>query len=244
MRFPFEDRYVPGMKFAIGLGVAGAAALLIAIASGRFEGDPAPTATTGPEPSDAERGLPDVPTEHEVLEVAPGARVPVLDAPGGERLGVAMARTESGERTVLSVADRRGEWIGVESALSGVEPVAWVREQRKRLIPSQTRWAIVLDPAGLVGELRRGAEVVEEFGFAEEGNAAAVRPGRYAVADRAEGALVLTATPDPGVAGAPPGPPVVIGGEAGAANGIVVAPPELEQLLERDLIGAPVFVAG
>jgi hypothetical protein len=112
------------------------------------------------------------------------------------------------------------------------------------LIPSQPRWAIVLDPAGLVGELRRGAEVVEEFGFAEEGNAAAVRPGRYAVADRAEGALVLTATPDPGVAGAPPGPPVVIGGEAGAANGIVVAPPELEQLLERDLIGAPVFVAG
>jgi hypothetical protein len=223
MRFPFEDRYVPGMKFAIGLGIAGAAALLIAIASGRFEGDPAPTGTTaGTEVSDTERAPPEVPGEHDVLEVAPGARVPVLDSPGGERLGVVSARTESGERTVLSVADRRAEWIGVESALSGVEPVAWVREQRKRLIPSRTEWAIVLDRAGMAGELRRGAEAVAEFGFAEEGNAAAVRPGRYAVADRADGALVLTATPDPGVAGAPAGPPVELASDASAQTAILV----------------------
>jgi hypothetical protein len=230
------------MRFAIGLGVAGLAALVVAIASGRFEGDPSPT-TTG-ESSAAVAPELQVPAVHETLELASRARVPVLDSPNGDRLGTAQAKTESGERTVLSVADRRGEWIGVESALSGVEPVAWVREQRKRMIPSETEWALVLDRAEGAGELRRGEKAIEEFEFSEEGQAGAVRPGRYAIADRLEGELVLTATPDPGVPGAPPGPPVHIASDPVAETAIRVDASALKPLYDQSPIGAPVYIEG
>ena len=231
------------MKFAIGLGVAGAAALVIAIASGRFDDDSPERETAGADvPAGGAGPALEVPAVHEVLEVAPGARIPVFDSPDGGRLGTAPAKTESGERTVLSVTDRRGEWIGIESELSGIEPVAWVRDQRKRLIPGETEWALVLDRAGGAGELRRGEDSTEEFGFAEEGLAAEVRPGRYAVADRLEGELVLTATPDPGVPGAPPGPSVRIASDSVADTAILVDATAMGPLYDRTPIGAPVYL--
>ncbi len=264
VRYPLEDRYRPGMAFAIALGVAGLATIGIAIATGRFDDETDPTAAVGTTPANVANGesvpasgdaAAEQPAVHELVAVKEGAQVAVLDAPNGERLGTVADTTVFGNPSVLSVTDRRGPWLGVESELAGNDPVAWVESASSRLEPGTTPYSIEIDLLARKLELRRGTRVADEMPITVGPSADALPEGRFAISDRIEGgvspalgagALAMTAVAEVLPPDWPFGDRVAIhGGRAKgdpAAASVRVNDADMKILLARVPLGAPVYV--
>jgi hypothetical protein len=180
-------------------------------------------------------------------------------APGGPAAGTLAATTEFGSKQVLSVAARRGPWLGVITSALPNGQLAWVK--RSDVALRRTRWSLHADLSSHTLTLLRYHRVVRRVDVAI-GRAGSETPtGRFAVTDKLAGSsygpyygcciLALNAhqthTP-PGWTG---GNRIAIHGTdapstigtAASAGCLRAADADLVVLMRRVPVGAPVSVS-
>jgi lipoprotein-anchoring transpeptidase ErfK/SrfK len=178
--------------------------------------------------------------------------------PGGPATGTLSATTEFGSQQVVSVAARRGAWLGVVTSALPNGQLAWIKRSAAKL--RRTRWSLRADLSEHTLTLLRGARVVRRIDVAI-GRAGSETPtGRFAVTDKLAGTsygpyygcciLALNAhqphTP-PGWTG---GNRIAIHGTdspstigtAASAGCLRAADADLEALMKRVPVGTPVFI--
>jgi hypothetical protein len=113
--------------------------------------------------------------------------VAVSDRPGGPATGTIGSTTEFGSKRVLSVAARRGDWLGVVTEGRPNGSLAWVR-RGSGLALRRTRWSLHADLSERTLTLRRGGRAMQRISVAI-GRAGSETPtGRFAVTDKLAGA--------------------------------------------------------
>ena len=124
---------------------------------------------------------------HLIAEVRPGASVAVRSWPGGAvamRLG---SRTEFGSRRALSVAVRRGGWLGVRAPELGNGRLGWIDARSRGLAYAWTAVRLEIDLSRRELRLHRGAGVTQlRVSIGRAGSPTPI--GRFAVTDKLPGA--------------------------------------------------------
>jgi lipoprotein-anchoring transpeptidase ErfK/SrfK len=179
--------------------------------------------------------------------------------PGGAAAGTLGATSEFGSKQVLSVAARRGPWLGVVASALPNGQLAWVKRSDVRL--KRTRWSLHADLSSHTLTLLRGHRVMRRISVAI-GRAGSETPtGRFAITDKLAGSsygpyygcciLALNAhqlhTP-PGWTG---GNRIAIHGTeapstigtAASAGCLRAADADLVVLMRRVPVGTPVFIS-
>jgi hypothetical protein len=212
-----------------------------------------PAATMVEQPEPARRP----PRGHQLAVVR--GEVAVSDRPGSPATGTIGTQTEFGSQRVLSVAKRRGDWLGVVTEGRPNGSLAWVRRDAG-LALRRTRWSLHADLSERTLTLRRGERVAQRISVAI-GQAGSETPtGRFAVTDKLAGSrfgpyygcciLALSGTQP----NTPPGwtggnrlaihgtdSPSTIG-TAASAGCLRAGDDALRSLMAKVPVGAPVFI--
>ena len=225
--------------------------------TGSTDFQPAAAVAQAPPPPAPKPLQPPKPKGH--LLAALAGSVSYSSQPGGQAAGSLSATSEFGSQQVLSVAARRGPWLGVVTSALPNGQLAWVKRSDVRL--ARTRWSLHADLSSLTLTLLRGHRVVRRISVAI-GRAGSETPtGRFAVTDKLAGSsygpyygcciLALNAhqlhTP-PGWTG---GNRIAIHGTdspstigtAASAGCLRAADADLVVLMRRVPVGTPVFIA-
>ena len=121
------------------------------------------------------------------LRVSGRGDVVLRKRPGGDAVGVVGPTTEFGSPRVLSVAARRGAWLGVVTEDQPNGKLAWVKARDRGVRAGRTRWSLHADLSDRRVELRRGDRVVRTVTVAI-GTAGSPTPtGRFSVTDKIPG---------------------------------------------------------
>lgn len=122
-----------------------------------------------------------------IAEVRPGASIAVRSGPGGAvamRLG---SRTEFGSRRALSVAVRRGPWLGVRTSELGNGRLGWIHTRARGISYAWTAVRLEIDLSRRELRLHRGNRVTRLP--VSTGRASSPTPiGRFSVTDKLPGA--------------------------------------------------------
>ena len=180
--------------------------------------------------------------------------------PGGDAVALVGPTTEFGSPRVLSVAARRGDWLGVVTDEQPNGRLAWVEAGDRALRGSRTSWSLHADISERSVELRRGDRTVRRLSVAVGTSGSPTPPGRYAVTDKIPGnrygayygccILALTGhqtNPPPGWTGGDrlaihgTNAPSTIG-SAASAGCLRAADADLEVLMRLVPLGTPVFI--
>jgi hypothetical protein len=113
-------------------------------------------------------------------------QVAFSDRPRGPSAGTLGPTTEFGSRQVLSVAARRGDWLGVVSSARPNGALAWVRRSGALTI-ERTRWSLRADLSERSLTLRRNGRVVRRLKVAVGRPGSDTPTGRFAVTDKMAG---------------------------------------------------------
>jgi L,D-transpeptidase catalytic domain len=138
---------------------------------------PAPAAKPRPRPR--RRGI------HR-LAVVDGS-VPLRVRPNGRILARARASTEFGGRRVLSVAARRGPWLGVVTTEMPNGRLAWVNRNHPSLQVRRTAYSLHADLSGRWLELRKRGRRIRRITVAIGRPGSETPTGRFAVTDKLRG---------------------------------------------------------
>src|SRR5215212_2049044 len=185
---------------------------------------------------------------------------PLRVRPGGRIVARARARTEFGGRRVLSVAARRGGWLGVVATELPNGRLAWVNRNNPALHLRRTAYSLHADLSGRWLELRRGGRRIRRLTVAVGRPGSETPTGRFAVTDKLQGSsygsyygccilalngkqpklpggwqggnrLAIHGTNSPGTIGA-----------AASAGCLRAADADLRILMRRVPLGTPVFI--
>jgi hypothetical protein len=180
--------------------------------------------------------------------------------PGARAVARAGARTEFGSPTALAVAARRGRWLGVESSDVPNAKLAWVDSRSRALVRRHTRVSVRIDLNRRRLALRDGRRVVDRARIGTGSRSSPTPTGRFAVTDklaggrfsRSYGCCVLALSGHQ--TKLPPGwnggnrlaihgtdAPATIGRPA-SAGCLHARRKDLEKLMRRVPLGAPVFI--
>jgi hypothetical protein len=107
--------------------------------------------------------------------------------PGGRTAIPLETTTEFGSRRVLSVAARRGGWLGVVTSERPNNRLAWVRRDNPSLTMRRTHFSLHADLSDRTLTLRRGRRRVHRLKVAVGRPGAATPTGRFAVTDKLSG---------------------------------------------------------
>jgi len=180
--------------------------------------------------------------------------------PGGRVLARAGARTEFGGRRVLSVAARRGAWLGVIAPELPNGRLAWVDGESRAIQMRSTAYTLHADLSERRLELWKGRRVLRRVGVAIGRPGSETPTGRFAVTDKLSGSrygpyygccilalnghqpklpagwaggsrLAVHGTDAPGTIGA-----------AASAGCLRAADADLQVLMRRVPLGTPVFI--
>lgn len=200
------------------------------------------------------------PGAYSLIWVRAGRRVEIRTEPGGgERVGYVDRRTEFGSPTVFGVVRTRGRWAAVTTQALPNGELGWVRLDARRLGAGWTRVSIVVDLSQRTAVLRRGDRIVRSFAVTVGMPGAETPTGRFAVTDTFRGdlnpaygccALALSATQPNIPSGWLGGRRIAIHGTSGplgaaASHGCVrAADADVDALVDRVPLGAPVFIRG
>jgi lipoprotein-anchoring transpeptidase ErfK/SrfK len=113
--------------------------------------------------------------------------VALSDRPGGPAALSVGPTTEFGSPRVLSVAARRGAWLGVVTSERPNGRLAWVRRGNPALRVRTTRWSLVADLSRRTLTLRRDGHAVRRASVAVGAAGSATPTGRFAVTDKLSG---------------------------------------------------------
>jgi hypothetical protein len=213
---------------------------------------PPPPAPEAPEPKAKPRPRPDI-----AIVRRP---VPLRARPNGRVVARARARTEFGGRRALSVAARRGPWLGVVTPELPNGKLAWVHAGNRGLDFRRTGYSLHADLSGRWLELRRQGRSVRRITVAVGRPGSETPTGRFAVTDKLRGTdfgpyygccvlalnghqpklpagwqggdrLAIHGTDAPGTIGA-----------AASAGCLRAADADLEMLMRRVPLATPVFI--
>jgi lipoprotein-anchoring transpeptidase ErfK/SrfK len=119
------------------------------------------------------------------LLAALGGSVSYSSHPGGPAAGSLSAKSEFGSQQVLSVATRRGPWLGVVTSALPNGQLAWVKRSDVRL--RRTRWSLHADLSSHTLTLLRGRSVMRRISVAIGRVGSETPTGRFAVTDKLAG---------------------------------------------------------
>jgi lipoprotein-anchoring transpeptidase ErfK/SrfK len=263
------SRRSPELLLTILALAAGAALLLVAlgVTDGRAAGvDLAQAAVPAAAPADPppaaartrsrpEIGLPQDGTP--ILTVRDGAEVAMRDAPGGQVVTALTDTTEFDSPTVLSVAERRGNWAGVPTAELPNGKLGWVKLDSDGIKIDSVGQSIVLDLSSMTGKLYRGSDLERKWQIGIGAPATPTPTGRFSITDEIVGglnptygccAIALSATQPNLPAGWTGGDRIAIHGTSlplGAANSTGCAhsgEDDLRALIDGVPLGTPVTI--
>jgi hypothetical protein len=212
---------------------------------------PPPPAEPEPKPA-RRRGI------HRIAVV--DGTVPLRARPNGRVIASASASTEFGGQRVLSVAARRGPWLGVVATGLPNGQLAWLNRRNPALHLRRTAYSLHADLSGRWVELRRRGRRIRRITVAVGRPGSETPTGRFAVTDKLNGSsygsyygcciLALNGT-QPNL---PPGwtggnrlaihgtnAPGTIG-SAASAGCLRAGDAELRVLMRRVPLGTPVFI--
>ena len=225
----------------------------------REDVDPAATTLPAPPPAPAPPAKQAKPRPRPDLAIVRGS-VPLRSRPNGRLLARAEERTEFGSQRVMSVAARRGPWLGVVTTEMPNGELAWVNANHRGLSLRRTRYSLHADLSGRWLELRRGRRVIRRLTVAIGRPGTDTPTGRFAVTDKLNGGsfgpyygccvlalnghqpnlpagwqggnrLAIHGTNSPGTIGA-----------AASAGCLRAADADLQVLMRRVPLGTPVFI--
>jgi L,D-transpeptidase catalytic domain len=107
--------------------------------------------------------------------------------PGGGVAARLNATTEFGSPQMLSVARRRGRWLGVVSTALPNGKIAWLHRDDPAVSVSRVRYSLHADLSARTLELRRGSKRITRFSVAIGRPGAPTPTGRFAVTDKLSG---------------------------------------------------------
>ena len=113
--------------------------------------------------------------------------VPLRARPRGRVLARAGSRTEFGGPRVLSVAARRGRWLGVVAAELPNGRLAWVNGESRSLQLRRTAYSLHADLSRRSLELRRAGRPIRRVRVAVGRPGSETPTGRFAVTDKLSG---------------------------------------------------------
>jgi L,D-transpeptidase-like protein len=186
--------------------------------------------------------------------------VPLRARPGGRVVARARARTEFGGRRVLSLAARRGAWLGVVATELPNGKLAWVNRNNPAVRLRRTAYSLHADLSGRWLELRRHGRRIRRMSVAIGRPGSETPTGRFAVTDKLNGAsfgsyygccvLALNGHQPKLPAGWSGGDRLAIHGTnsqstigtAASAGCLRAADADLRILMRRVPLGTPVFI--
>jgi hypothetical protein len=186
--------------------------------------------------------------------------VPLRVSPNGRLVTRVGTRTEFGSTRVMSIATRRGRWLGVVSTEMPNGKLAWVHEKNAGLRFRRAAYSLHADLSGRRLELRKGGRLVRRLSVAIGRPGSETPTGRFAVTDKLRGGnygpyygcciLALNAHQPNLPAGWQGGNRIAIHGtnspgaigSAASAGCLRAADSDLEVLMRRVPLGTPVFL--
>jgi L,D-transpeptidase catalytic domain len=188
--------------------------------------------------------------------------VPLRATPNGRVIAHAGARTEFGSTRVLSVAARRGPWLGVVVTEFPNGRLAWVNPRNTALRLRRTAYSLHADLSRRRLELRKGGRTIRRVEVAVGRSGSETPTGRFAVTDKLSGSrfgpyygccILALSGHQPNT---PPGwtggnrlaihgtnSPATIGAAA-SAGCLRASDADLRPLMSRVPLGTPVFIHG
>jgi lipoprotein-anchoring transpeptidase ErfK/SrfK len=188
-----------------------------------------------------------------------GTALAYSNAPGGPSAGQIGATTEFGSQQVLSVAARRGAWLGVVTSALPNGQLAWIKRDGVTL--RRTRWSLRADLSEHTLTLLRYGHAVRRINVAIGRVGSETPTGRFAVTDKIAGSsygpyygcciLALNGHQPNLPAGWTGGSRIAIHGTdspstigtAASAGCLRAADADLRVLMERVPVGTPVFIS-
>ncbi|HEX8854478.1 MAG TPA: L,D-transpeptidase [Thermoleophilaceae bacterium] len=153
--------------------------------------DPAPAPVTQPA-ADVQAARParprSTPQGFRVVRVRQGRSILIHNSVNGRPVGRLASSTEFGSPEVLSVAKRRGRWLGVTTPAIANGKLAWIRGESKALERDTTRWSLRADLSRRRLELRNGGKLVRAMTVAIGRPGSTTPTGRFQVTDKLSGA--------------------------------------------------------
>jgi lipoprotein-anchoring transpeptidase ErfK/SrfK len=122
-----------------------------------------------------------------VLKPAPGHRIVVRSRPGGSVVARLGAQTEFGSPATLSVAARRGRWLGVVTTHLPNGKLGWVDPEESSLAQWRTRISVTVDLSARRLVVRRNGRALRRITVAVGRPETPTPRGRFAVTDKLPG---------------------------------------------------------
>src|SRR2546423_1064043 len=119
----------------------------------------------------------------QILRLDPNTRVPLRSAPGGAVVGLLGPRTRFGSPQTLSVAIRRGRWMGVSTPLLPNGRLGWIAFDRSRIERYWTRYSIEVALRVRTMTVRYGRDPQHTYRITVGAAASATPPGRFGITD-------------------------------------------------------------
>ena len=151
---------------------------------------PAPTeqppveVVPGTPPPAPEQPAPTPAPVFETVRVKPGKALQLRSRPRGKVVSSVGASTEFGSPTVLSVVEKKGNWLGVVSTTQPNNELVWIHEDSAKIDAGRTRWSLHADLSRKSLELRRGKRLVKRIRVAVGRAGSSTPTGRFAVTDK------------------------------------------------------------
>jgi lipoprotein-anchoring transpeptidase ErfK/SrfK len=203
-----------------------------------------------------------VPAPSTVLRIRDGRSVGLRDRPRGHVIATLGDRTEFGSPTALSVAARRGHWVGVPAPQLGNGRLGWVDAHSGALDRRTTGVKLTVDLSRRRLELRIRGRVMRHVSVAVGRPGSTTPHGRFSITDKLSGSqygpyygcciLALSGHqphPPPGWTGGSrlaihgTNAPSTIGTPA-SAGCLRAADRDLQVLMRRVPLGTPVLIRG
>jgi lipoprotein-anchoring transpeptidase ErfK/SrfK len=123
-----------------------------------------------------------------VTQVRPGHTVALRSKPGGRVLAQVGSTTQFGSPTTLSVAARRGGWLGMTSTDLPNGTLGWVKAGSASLQAHRTQISLRVDLSRRTLELLKGSRVLHRatIGIGRPGSPTPT--GRFSITDKLQGA--------------------------------------------------------
>ncbi|MDQ2935157.1 MAG: L,D-transpeptidase [Chloroflexota bacterium] len=194
-----------------------------------------------------------------ILEQRRGARVPMLDSPGGRLVKSLSGESEFGSPRVLGVARQSGSWLGVTTPLRPDGELGWVRFDAAKLKLYWTRYSLRVLLSKRILELHYGGRVLGRYTVTVGAAGSDTPRGRFSITDALSYdhspfygccALALSGSQEHLPLGWLGGNRIAIHGTPGpvgyaASHGCIRATDEtMRTLFRRVPLGTPVFVDG
>lgn len=152
-------------------------------------GNPAPA----PDPAGRENPLIMLPTSGTpILKVKPGEDVGLSAKPGGDAIVTLGDSTEFGSPTVLTVLDRKGNWVGVPTEKLPNGELGWLKLGDNSYSVDSVGLEVVIDLSSMTGELIRSDEVEGKWQVGIGAPGTDTPTGQYSITDELDNTFNAT----------------------------------------------------